>query len=342
MSFKSGQVQGVESKISIFLFAVIFLIGVGIFVKQMHWNMERFGLTDLRGSLAQAAEKQTPESKALGAVSILGFTALSDIETYNSSNLFEKINGKAPFYIETGFKQLFSQRFINESDSSVWLEILLYDMGGVKNAFSVYSTQRRLEAENIADFDIGYTTSNSLYFVKGKYYIEITGSLEEKELMSGIIKAGKKISNELKVTGTEKIEEINWFPKENLVPKSFTLSISGAFSFDKFTDVFSAKYQFDQENVTAFFSKMENQKDATEIAQKYKDFLIDNGATLMVSRDYIKDSVILDYYGTTEVIFNTDSFVAGVHQAENRQLAMQTAKMLYEKLKEISKGTNVE
>ncbi len=336
------RVQGLASKISIFLLAVILLIAVGIFLKQMHWDMSRFGLnTTDSTSLANSRAIQR-EQELLNSLEIDGFQKLSETGFYTAENLYEIIDGKAPLYLESGFRKLFNLRLVSKSDENSWMKILLFDMGQIKNAFSVFSTQRRIGAENIPDLQFAYKTTNGCYFVNGKYYTEITGSSEDKQLFSAILKVGKKTNNNLNVDGNKKIEEINWFPKKNLIPDTIMLYLSGAFSFAEFKEVFTAKYKFEQENTTAFFGKTKNPQDARKLAQRYKTFLVNNGAAVTGKQEATKEAVILDYYGTTEIIFTAGPFVGGVHQAENQKLAEQTAIILFNKLNEISRGLKIE
>ncbi|MBA7643762.1 hypothetical protein ES703_51495 [subsurface metagenome] len=44
---------------------------------------------------------------------------------------------------------------------------------------------------------------------------------------------------------------------------------------------------------------------------------------------------MIDFYGTTEIIFATGPFVAGVHECENEQLANELAAILFKKLAKV-------
>ena len=62
-----------ESVISICLLAILSLVGVGVFIKQFNYNISQ-----------------------LSSFVPSGFEMLSKVEVYNSENLYEKIDGKAP------------------------------------------------------------------------------------------------------------------------------------------------------------------------------------------------------------------------------------------------------
>ena len=136
-----GSVPGLnkrlESVISFLLLAVLLLIGLGVFVRQFDVDMGRFGIdTTTAGPLLEQTEPNTQES-ALDALAPDGFKKLSETETYDAGNLYEKINGKAPLYTESGFVKLFTQRLISKDDENLWMELFVFDMAAIKNAFSI-------------------------------------------------------------------------------------------------------------------------------------------------------------------------------------------------------------
>ena len=323
----------VESVISICLLGVLFLIGAAIFLKQYLSvnDMSRFGIDTKSHTIVLRDEEWfnfilTFLSTYEEYVEIFG-----EIETYNSDTLYEKINGKAPIYLEAGFEELFTQRFASINDSELWMEVYLYDMGSIRNAFSVYSVQRRAESEPFANAEFGYKTSNALYFVQGKYYIEIIGSAESEELLTAMEKVAQTLQTNLDVGDTE-IAEFKMFPQENLIPDSFKLYTVSAFGFEGLTDTFTAKYKFGGESVTAFLSKRENPKEAEQVAESYRNFLIENGAIIKNTDNKMLEGKVMDLFGTTEIVFTVGPFLAGVHEAENQQTAEKLAEMLINRL----------
>ena len=332
MSATSSQARRLESAISICLVSILFLIGAGVFIKQFNYNMSRFGI-----DTTAAPRFETPFE--LSSLVPAGFETLSEIETYISENLYEKINGKAPLYIESGFVKLFTHRFISKEDESLWMELFVYDMGATRNAFSVYSVQRRADADILSLFPawFGYRTSNALFFVHGKYYIELLGSSESDELFKAMAAIAWKIKSELAVDKVTEIAELSLFPSENIVPGSAKLYLANAFGFEELTDTFTVKYNIDGETITAFLSKRPNPKDAKKVAENYYDFLIDNGGVVKRPANETLRAIegkVIDFYGTIEIVFAVGPFVAGIHEAENRQAAEKLAEILINRLNE--------
>ncbi|MFC1737485.1 DUF6599 family protein [Planctomycetota bacterium] len=326
------QATHLESTISICLLAFLFLIAAGLFIKQFDTDMSRFGL-------GQVAAAKSETAFDLSSQAPVGFQTLSQTQNYNAENLYEKINGKAPLYTESGFWNLSTQRFINKTDQNLWMEVYLYDMANIKNAFSVFSVQRRAEADTASLFPLsfGYRTGNGLYFAHGQYYVEIVGSVESDELNKAVEEVARNMLSKLAVDGSHEIPELNLFPRDDIVAGSKKLYLRGAFGFEELTDTFAARYKIDGETITVFVSKRPDVKDAEELMAAYYDFLIENGAKDKEITSGFDNGKIVDFYGFTEIVFSNGEFVAGVHEAEEQGAALKAAVMLNDKLSEVTR-----
>ena len=341
MSLVSGRNRHLESVISILLLSTLFLIGLVIFIKQFDADMGRFGIdTTNADPLLEQAE---PKSQELSLDTLLpdGFEKFSESQTYGPENLYEKINGKAPLYTESGFEKLSTQRFISKDDDSLWMELFVFDMAGLRNAFSIYSVQKRADAQMLtltapAPF---YKTSNGAYFVHGKYYVELVGSTESTTLDKSMTAIAENFANRTTVDD-EKIEELALFPEKDALPGSFKLYLANAFGFDGFTDIFTCRYNLGDETITVFLSKHSNTQDAQTSSESYYNFLIENDASdKPTANTKLKDikAKVLDFYDTTEIIFAIGPFVGGVHEAENQKAAEELATRLFDKLNNAAK-----
>ncbi len=326
----------VESTISIILLTLLLLIGLGVFIKQADVDMARFGIETAIAGLPLQQVETKPQGLVLDTLIPDGFKKFSEIETYDAGNLYEKINGKAPLYTESGFEKLFTRRFISKDDETLWMEIFVFDMTTVRNAFSIYSVQKRADAQTLAFADPQpcYKTSNGVYFVHGKYYVELVGSTESSALDKAMVELTVKFANQT-ATSKTKIAELTLFPKENQIDGSFKLYLANAFGFDGFTDIFTCRYKIGDESITAFLSKHPDPQDARTIVESYYNFLIENDATdKPTANKTLKDigAKVLDFYDTTEIIFATGPFLGGIHEAENQKAAEELAVMLIDKL----------
>jgi hypothetical protein len=334
MRSKPGQPNNRESVISFGLLGLLFLIGLWILTAQFNFNMGRFGMSVPVDEVSVAKQGTTgKETTALQSLAPPGFEAFSTVETYTADNLYEKIDGKADFYLDSGFRKLFTRRFKDKNNDALWFEVYLYDMGSNRGAFSVFSVQRRPEAvaSGVLEPVYSYRTANALYCMNGRYYIELVGSVESGRLFAAIMETRDNLRKNLPVDMVTEIPELKLFPAANLVPESFKLYLSDVFGFEKLTNTFTARYKLDDEIITAFFSRKPDAQDARNIAQAYHSFLLESGCTDKVTTNQTLknlDAKVIDSYGTTEIILVAGPFVAGVHEAQNQSAAEQLAEIL--------------
>lgn len=331
MGLIPGQARNVESAISICLVGVLVLIGVGVLLKQSEADMSRFGMdTATIGPPSTGAEVERRSEPALASLLPDGFEILSEVETYNPANLYEKIDGRAPLYIEAGFVKLLTQRFVNKDNESLWMELFVYDMAGIRNAFSVYGRQRRPDVEILPVMRFAYKTSNAVFFVHGKYYVELLGSAESAQLVRAMERVAEKIAEYFAIAEDVKIAELALFPGENLVRGSAKLYLANAFGFGGLTDTFAAIYRSGDESITAFLSRKDSAAEAAAVYESYYKFLLDNGGKdIPTTNPQIK---FVDFYGTLEIISVTGPFVFGIHDAENSELAEKVHERIRNKL----------
>jgi len=350
MSLVTGQAKRLESAISILLLAILFLIGLGVFIKQSDFDMSRFGINTAALVLsAQGSKTCTEEKPSFDFPVPSGFKKLSEAETYVPENLYEKIDGKASLYIESSFVKLFTQRFVSQNDDTLWFELFLFDMAAPKNAFSVYSVQKRTDVEALPAMQFGYRTGNALYFVHDKYYVELVGSSESADLLKAMSDLADKLTpapvfrqENAGVGKVTEIPELTLFPQENLVPGSAKLYLSDVFGFDGLSDTFVCQYRAGDESITAFLSKRPSPQDARTVTESYYNFLVDNGGKDKLASDKNLQTIkckVLDFYDTTEIIFAIGPYVAGIHEAKNQQSAEKLAAELFDKLNKIARTT---
>ena len=324
MGFRNGTGR-VESVVGILLIAVLVLVVAGVFAKQFYYD-KSFFITDMPQS---GGEAEATGAKGFEAVAPAGFEA-GTAEEFDEKSLYEKIDGKADLYLESGFKKLTCQIFTNSVASEKWFEFYVYDMGNALNAFSVYSVQKRPQGENIAVTDLAYKTPDAVFLCKGKYYCEIMSSALDETIAKAMLEAAEKFVG--KFAGQAgSLVQLEIFSKEYLVGGSYKLYLAEAYGFDKFKNVFSAVYDVNGSSVTAFVYQAKTPADANEMAAAYRQFLVDNAQAQDIASEYPSlGGAVLDMSGFYEIVFAKNNFVAGVHETEDKNAGELIADKLYQ------------
>jgi hypothetical protein len=312
-------------------YAILFVLVVtagSIFLDQFHYNAAV--LTPGALQLESSSPSATPRLD-LGALVPEGLAALSQPETFGPEALSEKIDGKAELYLSAGFVQLLTQRFARKENPQAWLELFLYDMGSMRNAFAVYSVQRREEGHRIDFGDFAYKTEDALFLVHGQYYAEVIGPALGKGAAEILPAVGKGVVQKVKAN-REGLAELALFPSEHLKRESISLLAADAFGFDRFRSVFTAQYRLGGTDLTAFLSRRARPAEAAELAAAYHQFLLKNGGKEVKPGSGLTDVRIVELFGTYELVFSQGRMLAGVHGAEKREAAEQLARILKQRL----------
>jgi hypothetical protein len=348
MRQNSGRARTLESVIGIIFLFHLLIVVVVLLIIQSRFDMARFGQATSNdyalASISQAAgggyqhsslDKSEPRATSHES-RFSGFSPAGKAEMYDTDNLYEKIDGKAPMYQDTGFVKLTTQRFANNTNSELGFEQYLFDMGNTRNAFSVYSRQKRTDVIDLPDLDekgFAYRTTNSIYVCHGQYYIEMVGFAESDELVNAMKGIAVKLLAHLPVDEKDEITEIGIFPR-GIVAGSVQLQIIDAYGFDGLTNTWSALYKVNDKAVTIFFSKRSNADEAKKVAKSYNEFLISNGAKVIDA-----NVSSLEFLGGTEIVFSAGKFVGGVHEADDRDMALQAGDVLLKRLQSINEET---
>jgi hypothetical protein len=317
-----------ESVIGYGILLVLLVIAGGVFLAQFRYNAAILTPSALQPESSSPSAVPRPD---LGALAPEGLVALSQPESFGPETLSEKIDGKAELYLSAGFMQLLTQRFSRKGNPGAWLELFLYDMGSSKNAFAVYSAQRREDGQRIDLGDFAYKTEDALFLVHGQYDVEVIAPALGKPSAEILPALGRAVVAKMKAS-REGMPELALFPSEHLERESISLLAADAFGFDRFRSVFTARYTLGDTELTAFLSQQARPAGAAELAAAYHQFLLKNGGKEVKPGPGLSGVRMVELFGTYELVFSEGRVLAGVHGAEKREPAEELARLLKQRL----------
>jgi len=319
-----------ETCIGVFILFVLAGIAGGVFFAQSLYDPAFFNSIMLKEK-PSVHPLPARDSAPLPAYLPEGLTPLGAEELFDSETLSDKIDGKAELYLSSGFRQLSTRRLAKKSDPKSWLELFVYDMGEANNAFSVYSLQKRKEAQKADVTAFAYKTDDALFFISGSKYFEIiSGASDMGNEMLALAK--NLVDAEPKTAG--QAMEFTYFPPESLDQSSISLHMSDVFGFSDLDRVYTAQYQVGSDQVTAFVSMRDTPEEAAGLADAYGRFLVENGGKDLSEIQGVPGSRLFQVYDTYEAVLHKGRFLAGTHEVENRDSAAQIAAQVYRKLNE--------
>jgi hypothetical protein len=314
------------------LIVLVVISGV-ILLKQSQYNPSIFKPTTLQPEHPAVTSPPASSPSDLMQYAPKSLTALTPPETFGPENLSDKIDGKAELYLSAGFVGLVSQRFAIGDEPNAWMEAFIYDMGSPRGSYAVYSLQKRSEAAELDVGDFAYSTENALYFVHGPYYVEIVSSVAQERMAEFILSFARNFISKTPVESGE-LNGLTLFPEKNLDKASISLIPSDAFGFDQFDSIFTALYEREGLELTAFLSQRKSPAEAAGLVESYTSFLREFGGTELKTTLNIPGAKLVEIMDTFELIFSRGSILAGVHGAEDRKAAEELALMLNQSLEE--------
>ena len=322
-----------QTLLSLMILGILVVISIGVYLAQFNTNRA----VQQMAPVLKADDKKQSAPPASAEKSLIfsppGQSPLSPAETFDAATLSDKINGKAELYLSAGFVRLHSQRFKDETAGEVWMEIFVYDMQTPQNAFSVFSAQRRDDAQTLEVAQYAYQTPNALFFVHGPFYVEVVASdISETIIQPMIAFAETFIANH--PIQAQTIGEKELFPEEGLIQTSISLVSADAFGYERFDQIFTATYRLQNSEFMAYYSRRKTPREAEELASSYRDFLIAFGGKTAESDLAIKTAKMIYILDTYEIVFSHGPYLAGVREAADQQPAQELAMQLFNRIKE--------
>ena len=337
VSQKIEKSSSIQTIISLTILVSIAVIALSIFLAQQRFNPAVLQL-DVQGSLTGetiAAEKPIPTENLISLPADL--LPLSALEQFDSATLSDKINGKAELYLSSGFVAMQSQRFKNKALPDLWMEMFVYDMGTPQNAFSVFSVQRRDDAEPLELTGHAYRTPNAVFLVHGPFYLEIVASDVTSEVHGPMQLLAETFVRNTRVEAA-KVSEKDLFPPQGLQAENIAMIAANAFGFESFDKVFTSLYETGEagSETMAFVSHRSSAQEAADLAAAYQKFLLAFDGRIVEAELPIKGATMIEILDTYEIVFAIGPYLAGVREAEDTTQATGLASRLYAHLKEVS------
>lgn len=326
----------IETIISAAILALLAAVSATVFYQQFRFNPAVLTATE-QGRVASTREPTGDGPPETSIVPLPDAVApLSAPERFDPATLSDKIDGKAELYLSAGFRRLETQRFRARDAGGGWMELFLYDMGSRENAFAVYSSQQREDAQPLDVSRDSYRTENALYWVHGPYYAELIASESSepvRQAMQAIavsMVAGQEVENPV-------ADLSSIFPEPQLRDNGITLIPSDAFGFSKLKRVYTAEYELARGDFTAFLSDQGTADSAAAAAEAYRQFLLEFGGQALESPalpETASEVMVVEILGSYEIIFSRGRFLAGVHEAPETAPAIALATALRQRIDE--------
>jgi hypothetical protein len=207
-----------------------------------------------------------------------GWTLAEGPQTYTKKTLFERINGEAELFFKYGFQKSVFAIYQNKKNRENQVELDIYDMGNVLQAFGVFSRFRN--EDRLGGFGLdSFLDDHSALFYQGKYFVMLYAPEANQEILRQFSKLiSLKISDP-----SPPPREISYFPKNGLKPGSIQYFPEGLLGHQflkrgfQGTYVEKAEVKAEGKTLKLFLAIFQNSQKAIDALRDFKDELSKKG-----------------------------------------------------------------
>jgi len=207
-----------------------------------------------------------------------GWALIDGPRLHNRKTLFEHIDGQAELFIQYGFQRSVFAIYQDRKNPDHQIEIDIYDMGNVLQAFGVFSRFRNEERPGGFGLD-SYLDDHAAFFYQGRYFSNFYSTRSNPSAL-------KQWATLVSSTITDRSsppKEIRYFPSSGLKPGSIQYFVGGLLGHQFLKNGFQGTYRekdktrVEEREFKLFLALFKNVEGATSGLKGYNDYLSKNG-----------------------------------------------------------------
>lgn len=275
-AFKRTKVSALERIISVSIVGLLAVIGIAVWIAGRNFDP---GLYSLRTEALKSTEAAPQEKSVLAAkeeappaetpdgheaavpqaaapstannnpIEIPGAKPMGDTEFYSADTLYEKIDGRAPAYLEFGFQQLRSRSFSGPDNG--YVDVYEYRMDSPVNAFGIFALERDPSGKPLDFAPDGYSGEMGYFFRQGSCYVQVIASDQKP----GTLALAKSVSEDISKSipaDDQGLGARRSLPAQGMIAESVVYTQDNAQGQAFLKEVFQADYDFEGKKVTFF------------------------------------------------------------------------------------------
>jgi hypothetical protein len=252
--------------------------------------------------LSQFLSAQTPEQLKAWMPAIAGWTLSDETEVFDPDNLYDRIDGAAPLFLENNFREMTSIEYKKGDD---YITMQAYRHATPEDAFGMYASER---SEEMTHFSIGGEAqgdASHLFFFAGSVYVKMWSNSSD-DVGQTLQAIGKGLSGKIDPdAGYPAIAKL--FPEKGKIPYSEVYITSNYIGHEFLKSAFAAKYETNSQVFQCFVVDAKSKEEAKTVLANYFTFTkqpleFNEGALLIKDR----------YNGDIPVIWK-GAYIVGIY-----------------------------
>jgi hypothetical protein len=252
----------------------------------------------------QLLPAQTPEELKSWLPAIEGWNLSDETEVFDPENLFDRINGAAPLFIENNFREMTSVDYKKGDD---YITLQAYRHATPEDAFGMYASERSTELAYLPGIGgEAQGDAENLFFFAGNIYVKMSSHSETdvKQILPVIARElSAKIDPQ---AGYPPILKI--FPQKDKQPCSETYVTSSYIGHEFLQSVYTATYNAGGKTFQLFIVDAGSSESAQKVLTQYFAFTAQPAESIKEGELLIKDR----YNGDIPAIWK-DAYIIGIY-----------------------------
>lgn len=299
------------------------------------WVLPAVALVAGCGFVRQDAPAASPSELAETVTGLTprGWEIHDEVWWYTAENLYELIDGRAEFYISYDVVGVCFASFAQSSESDIFIDVSIYDMGTATNAFGVFTAERSPEGRQLKLGRDSYRAGTGYYIWEGRYYVQVAAPDDSGEYRRITRDIAERLTCALGET-----EEVVWglaaLPRENLVPQSVRYYLVDAMGLDFMKNTYMARYRRPEAEVVVFLSRCDSVESAESAVTEFMEHMNFYGKGVKQLTVKGIEMAACDMGGIYDIVFQKGRLVGGVTGIEDQRLGVQEAVELWRQVED--------
>ncbi len=201
-----------------------------------------------------------------------GWVLIEGPRLYTRKTLFEHLDGQAELYFKYGYQKSVFAMYQHQEKPEDQIEIDIYDMGTVLQAFGIFSRLRTVGGPGGIGLD-SCVDDRALLFYKGRYFVMLYGTESSPFIMKELaLSVSSRISDP-----SLSPKEIGYFPTQNLEAGSIQYFSEGLLGHRFLKRGYQATYREGAEEFHLILGQFKNADEARAALRAYRAYLIQKG-----------------------------------------------------------------
>ena len=214
-----------------------------------------------------AISNGTAKGDSVTFPSIDGFQIAYNYPVYYPDNLWDLIDGAADAFVAYGFVNLHIAEYV-QGDLHIKAEVYRHKNSVL--AYGMYAAERSSDYRFIPLGVQGYAENSLVFFVKGPYYVKVTGYEDDEQAGTMVMNIARAIEKSLSGETTLP-QAFGKFPTENQQKNSEHYIPENFIGYSFLNEAFTVEYSLEDQTFTAFLIQTGDTRSVIEMVNKLKE-----------------------------------------------------------------------